>query len=264
MKPTHGILFIVLLSCAGALGQSAPPPSQQAGAQVHGTIKDPTGAPFSGIKVKFLGEIKKIATTNGAGEYEAELPPGLYMMDVSVSGFRRYHRPWFSVTPQANLMFDITMQLTSTCDVEIVSSSGDPAPTEEQKSAVEEACLREELLPVPQKKGVAFPLFVQYGKRTLLGDVYKYFEGQPNTDPVFVAYNLFALEADHVTYDARTQVLDAHDHVVVVDESNNESKLRTGDWMKFKLEDGQPTLQGCVCNQFPKKYTRGRLFHQNP
>jgi hypothetical protein len=82
---------------------------------------------------------------------------------------------------------------------------------------------------------------------------------------VFVAYNLFSLEADEVTYDIPSQILNANGRVVVVDEPDSESgseyRVRTGDWMKFKIVNGKAILAGCDCNQFPKKYTRGRLFH---
>jgi hypothetical protein len=261
MKPAHALLLILPL-CAGIVGQSANPKAKPLTSHVQGTIRDETEAAVRDIEVTFQNTtLKKTATTDGVGEYSVDLPEGRYTMDVTAPGFRRYHRPWFSVTSDANLTFDIALVLTSTCDVEVVSSSGEPAPTEAQKAAIEETCLREELLPVPQKKGAPFPLFVQYGKRTLLGHLHNYFEAQPVMDPVFVAYNLFSLEADHVTYDAWTQILDAHGHVVVVDQSSGESKVHTGDWMKFTIQNGQATPEGCVCNQFPKKYSRGRLYH---
>jgi len=265
MKSAQALLVIALLLCARAVAQTAPSANQRSSAQVHGTMTDPTGAAFANINVTFQGDAQKqTVTTNGAGEYRAELPPGLYTLDVPAAGFRRYHRPFFSVTSQSNLTFDVTMQLTSSCDFVLVNNSGEPVTAEQQKAATEEMCIREELLPVQSKKGPAFSLFVQYGKRTLQGCVHNYGEAQPVMDPVFVAYNLFSLEADNVSYDERTQILDTHGHVVVVDQSSGEYKVRTGDWMKFKIENGQATLQGCVCNQFPKEYTRGRLFHQAP
>ena len=161
MKSAQALLVIALLLCARAVAQTAPSANQRSSAQVHGTMTDPTGAAFANMNVTFQGDAQKqTVTTNAAGEYRAELLPGLYTLDVSAAGFRRYHRPFFSVTSQSNLTFDVTMQLTSSCDFVLVNNSGEPVTAEQQKAAPEEMCIREELLPVQSKKGPAFSLFV--------------------------------------------------------------------------------------------------------
>jgi len=261
MKSAHALWLILLLPSAGVFAQSVRPASQPSTAQIHGTIKDPTGANFPDVVVTFQSETRtETRNTDGAGEYRAELAPGLYTMDVSAPGFRRYHRPLFKVSLRANLTFDITMQLTSTCDFVVVNRSGEPATAKEQQAATEEMCMHEELLPVQSEKGTPFPLFVQYGKVTSHGDTHEYMEAPPVMDPVFVAYNLFSLEADHVTYDTQTQVLDARGHVAVA--SSGRPEIRTGEWMKFKIENGRLIEQGCTCSQFPKR--SGRLVYHNP
>lgn len=240
MKSVSALPFLLLLLGAAVVGQSALPPDQATTAHIQGTIKDQTGAPFSNIKVTFQSDVlKKTVTTNGAGEYEAGLPVGRYTMDVTASGFRRYHRPWFSLESQAKVTFDVTLPVTSTCHVEIVSTSGPPAPTEEQKkAAIEEACIREELLTVPAKTGAPFQLFVRYEKRTFSKGGNEYFgDTGPLIDPVLVVYNLFSLQADEVLYRPKTQTIEASGRVVVEDQSGK----RTAAWMSFKLEDGKVT-----------------------
>lgn len=260
MKRTLALPFIVLAFCSVVLGQSAKPAEQSSTAHVQGTIRDEAGTVIPNVRVRFQsGPQWKTLTTNGAGEFEADMPPGLYTMDVMVHGLEPYHRPLFSITPKANLTFDLALPLASTCDMRIVGSGSLAA----EKAAMEKMPLCEDFLAMPQKKGVPFSLFVQYGSRSFQPYIYDY-EATSDLDPVFVAYNLFSLEADEVTYDVPSQILDAHGRVVVVDESDGDYKVQTGDWMKFKILNGQATLAGCTCNQFPKKYTRGRLFHQEP
>jgi lipopolysaccharide assembly outer membrane protein LptD (OstA) len=54
-------------------------------------------------------------------------------------------------------------------------------------------------------------------------------------DPVCVAYNLFSLEADNVTYDAKNKTIKATGDVVVVNESG---VTQPADSTTFKIENG--------------------------
>lgn len=95
----------------------------------------------------------------------------------------------------------------------------------------------EELFPVPSADGVAYELCIRYTTGHRTNGTYDYSgDRSSHDDPVFVAYNLFSLHADHVTYDVKTRTLEASSNVVAVDESG---VSRRGESMKFKIEDGQ-------------------------
>jgi lipopolysaccharide assembly outer membrane protein LptD (OstA) len=55
-------------------------------------------------------------------------------------------------------------------------------------------------------------------------------------DPVFVAYDLFSLQADHVSFNAKQRKIEASGDVVVTNESG---ETRHADSMAFKVEDGR-------------------------
>jgi lipopolysaccharide assembly outer membrane protein LptD (OstA) len=53
---------------------------------------------------------------------------------------------------------------------------------------------------------------------------------------VFVAYNLFTLRADHVTYDQKDQTLHANGKVVMI---NEKGESQRADEMTFRIENGE-------------------------
>jgi len=74
-------------------------------------------------------------------------------------------------------------------------------------------------------------------KHTAVGDKNNYSgEKYPSEDPVFVAYNLFSLQADRVTYDSTTRIIEASGNVLVMNES---SAPQRADYVVLKMEDGQ-------------------------
>jgi lipopolysaccharide assembly outer membrane protein LptD (OstA) len=58
----------------------------------------------------------------------------------------------------------------------------------------------------------------------------------PFKNPVFVAYNLFSLQADKVKYNAHSRTLEASGNVVVMNESGVTQRAES---IKLKIESGQ-------------------------
>jgi len=70
--------------------------------------------------------------------------------------------------------------------------------------------LREDFFSAPSSDGIPFQVWIRYAKQNVSGDKYFYAgEKTPNYDPVVVAYNLFSLRADEVTYDAKSRTIAA-------------------------------------------------------
>ena len=63
-------------------------------------------------------------------------------------------------------------------------------------------------------------------------------EKAPYEDPVFVAYNLFSLQADRVTYDEKSRIIEASGNVVVADGLGTTQRA---DAMSFEIDDGRAT-----------------------
>lgn len=233
MKFISLALLLMLLLCESLFGQAQGPTVPTPTFHIRGTVTDPSGAVIPKARIGFQSKhLDGALPTTGAGVYETELPLGDYTMTVQSPGFRPYRRPLFRVTAPANLTFDVTLTIAPTCDLVVVP------PTPESRAAAEkEFCLREDFFPLPSKDGVQYQLYIRYVKHTAVGGKNNYSGGKyPNEDPVFVAYNLFSLQADRVAYDSTNRIIEASGNVLVVNESG---ALQRGDYVSFKLEEGQ-------------------------
>jgi Carboxypeptidase regulatory-like domain len=228
----------VLFLSATVLGQSATPATQTF--HVRGTITDQSGAVIPKAKVVFQStQSDKTVTTNERGVYEADLPFGTYTMTAQVVGFKPYRRPFFRVVSTQTIAFDFTLPVQPTCDLQVVRTDGGTATPEDWEAAWKEFCFREDSFSVPSSDGVPFQVWIRYVKHAVSGDRYSYTgEKAPNDDPVFVAYNLFSLRADEVTYDAKNRTIRAIGNVVAMDEAGITQRTNT---MHVRFENGQAT-----------------------
>jgi Carboxypeptidase regulatory-like domain len=238
MFSATSVSLTLLLLCATAFEQFATPAPQTF--HVRGTITDQSGAVIPEAEVAFQNkQFDKTVTANERGVYEADLPFGNYTMTAQRLGFRPYRRPVFRVTSTETIVFDFTLPVQPTCDLTVVSTDGGTATREDWEAAKKQLCLREDSFSVPSSDGVSFQVWIRYVKHTVSGDRHFYTgERTPNDDPVVVAYNLFSLRADQVTYDAKSRTIKAIGNVVAVDESGMTQRV---DAMNVKFENGQAT-----------------------
>lgn len=193
--------------------------------------------------------MSKVVVTDDEGRYSAELPTGLYSMTAVVpqaasarfSPFLPYVRPVFLVNSVTTVSLDGTLYFARpTCDIAVTNKSGE-SPTEEQlEQATKNLCGGEDFFSVPSADGVPFQIYFRYPKRRQSdqGFVYvsdKIYETEAPV-PVFVAYKLFSLEANEVSFDVRDRRLTATGNVVIADGS---CKTRHFDSITVKMENGQ-------------------------
>jgi hypothetical protein len=226
--------LVVLLLCETLFGQGFALAPQPQTFHVTGTITDPNGAVIAGAKVRFQREqAKTIVVTSGSGVYEADLSLDDYTMAAEVAYFRPYRRPLFRVSTRINLIFNIVLSVASSCDVVIVG----PATGQDWAAAEEEFCLHEEFFQASSTDGVPYQVYIRYVKRSAVGDRHTYTSQKfPNEDRVFLAYNLFSLQADKVSYDEKSRIVEASGNVVVEDESGTSGPA---DHASFKMVEGR-------------------------
>jgi hypothetical protein len=249
--------LIASLFCATLLGQSATPTIQPQTSHIHGTVRYVIdGSAVVGVKVTFESEKgSKTVATNRRGNYEADLPVGLYTMTAQPlsPALLTYKRPLFRVVSSTNLVFDVSLDAYQKVTCEI----GNPPPGNQisDQDRVKNACGGLDEFPLPSEDGAAFQLLIRYGTRNPIDSGYVYsapvdFSVIPEPSyvyrsgrnpptlgpPVFVAYNLFTLRADHVTYDEKNQTLHANGQVVVV---NEKGETQRADSMTFRIENGE-------------------------
>jgi hypothetical protein len=234
MKPIVLVLSLILPLGRYLFGQAVPAVTQTQTFHISGVIKDPSEAVIREAQVSFQSErLTKAVITGDRGGYEADLPLGDYTMAAQSPGFRPYRRPLFRVTAPASLTFDITLPIAPTCDVIIVG----PSSPQDWANAQDERCLREDFFQLSSVDGVPYQIYIRYVKHAVVGDQYTYTsEKYPNDDPVFVAYNLFSLQAERVIFDKKSQTIEARGNVIV---ANGPGNSQHADYVSLRLEDGR-------------------------
>lgn len=104
------VFFIILLSAASLVAQIRS-------GRIAGTVSDPSGASIAEARVdvreKQTNQTYNVAT-NEAGEFAVPyLPPGIYIVSVSKTGFRSVEQDGFELGTGQQLRADLTLQLAS-------------------------------------------------------------------------------------------------------------------------------------------------------
>jgi hypothetical protein len=238
------IVVVASLLCADLIAQTPPPNVSTPTFHVKGTMRLDS-YPLSAIpaaEVTLQGtHVVKTLTVDNEGFYEADLPLGFYTMTAEVpkigpnhlSFFTKYIRQFRVTSPTTVSLNGTLYKARMTCDIVF----RDEMTEEERRDVGKDACGGEDSFPAPSKDGTPLQLYVRYPQREPTGSGYVYTTdsfGQTDS-PVFVAYNLFSLEADKVIYDVKNRTIEATGNVVV---GNASGMTRRADSMTFKIEDG--------------------------
>lgn len=271
IRSTVKATLLIFVSFAPLFGQTVSPMAQPATFHIEGTIGSPwdslpagvliprnwggspskEGAGVKGVdgksayvplprtEVTFSGEqATKTVTVDEKGFYQLDLAVGVYKMTaqgptVGAQPLKKYGRLFRVKSPTRVVLNGSLYKARTTCDVLV---GGD---TEEQKiDEWKNQCGGEDSFPVPSKDGAPLQLYIQYPQRQPSDRGYLYTSNkitEPDV-PVFVAYNLFSLEANSVVYDVKTRTIAASGNVVVADGSGT---TRHADSLGFRIEDGR-------------------------
>jgi lipopolysaccharide assembly outer membrane protein LptD (OstA) len=156
-------------------------------------------------------------------------------MTIKSPVFRVCHRPLFRVTAPVRITFDFALHPAWIFTDQPLNPED---PQAREALLYDISSYGEEFLPVPSNDGVPFQLYVHYVSRGQTEQTYMYAGDNypPYKNPVFVAYNLFSLQADKVKYDAQSQALEANGNVVVKNESG---ATQRADSVTFSIKNGQ-------------------------
>jgi hypothetical protein len=187
--------------------------------------------------VAFHGkQFDQTVTTSDHGFYQTDLPFGSYTMLSEGLGFRPYRRPLFRVTLHETINFDFTLAVRSTCDIVVVRNDGGTPTPADWEAATKELCFREDSFPIPSTDGLPFQLLIRYGSHQAFSDQHLCTGKKAlHEDRIFVAYNLFSLQADEVVYVASDSTVRATGNVVAEEESG---LIDSAEYMTFKIENG--------------------------
>jgi hypothetical protein len=188
--------------------------------RIHGTARDFDGSSVAGAEVSLQGDkVSKLVTTDLQGNYALDLPFGSYtriarkLLGSKVVMIER--RPLFHVSSHRDITLNINFALDPSCDMLT-------GATEEQTRS---SCGSLDYYSVPSKDGIPFQILVAYSP-----DVPGGLKSRTS-----VAYNLFTMSADRVTYDQRTRNLRAAGSVVV---ESVDGTTEHADSMAFQIENG--------------------------
>jgi hypothetical protein len=231
------VLAATLLFCSTLCGQTTAPPTRTQTFHVHGRIRSSSGYDVDGAKVQFQSQKgSETVSSDNKGFYAADLPLGDYRMTVTSPVFRPIHRPLFRVESPNSYTFDFTLHPSPL--MTDVPFPIDPSPALREAVLYDISPYGEDFFPVPSADGVPFVLYVRYASETLADQTHSYVGDfyPPYENRIFVAYNLFSMWADKVTYDEKNRIIEAHDNVCAVRESES---LGCDYSMTFKIENGQ-------------------------
>ena len=186
-------------------------------------------------EVRFHGDrLEKTVVVDEKGFYQADLPVGVYKMTaegptIGGQGLTPYVR-FFRVDSTTKVVLDGALYLApTTCDIVVVTDT-----PEEQREEMKDACGGTDSFLLPsQKDGTPFEVFFRYPTRELTRYGFAY-NGSEKA-PVFVAYNLFSLQATEVHYNAKHHTIGALGNVVVEDGSGATRHLAAA---HFTFQDG--------------------------
>lgn len=240
LRITVRTMVVAFLACGTLFGQSAAPVTEIRTFQVRGTIRNFNDSAVRGVEVTFESPKTSITVSSDSnGFYEAKLPDGLYTMTAKpVQRYlQSYRRPLFRALSPTGLTFNITLGPPGPfCDVG-KPVPGQPPPADDGVRI----CGGADSFPIPSQDKIPFDLYIQYETRRPTNEGYTYNTGEHlpgSQSAVFMAYNLFTLQADHAVYDVQDRTLEAMGNVVV---SNADGSTKRADSMKFRIEDGAAT-----------------------
>lgn|GEM_PF-2239229 len=240
LKLTFTVMLVALLACVTLFGQSPAPVTEIQTFQARGTIRAFNDSAVRGAEVTFQSQKTSITvSSDSSGFYEANLPDGLYTMTAKpVQRYlQRYRRPLFRSESPTRLTFNITLGLPGPFCEFVKPLPGQPPPADDGVRI----CGGADSFPVPSQDKIPFDLYIQYETRRPTNQGYTYNTGEHlpfSQREVFVAYNLFTLQADHAVYDVQDRILEATGNVVV---SDADGSTKRADSMKFRIEDGAAT-----------------------
>jgi len=273
-KPKATNVIVALLLLAPGFGRFAPSGPKPVTFHIQGTISSPmdslpnglpvrrsrlrlcgeqvTGAARVGdedsdvavprTEVTFQGElITRTVTVDEKGAYQVDLPIGVYKMTacgpqitgLAVTEYRRLIRIRSATTITLNgTLYSARMSCGA-----VVGVDTEAQRVEEWKNS----CGSEDFFPLPAKDGAPLELYVRYPQRdaTSRGYIYRSQQTSQPDVPVFVAYNLFSLEAQKVVYDRQAQTIEASGNVIVTDATGIAHKI---DSTEFIIRDGEVVL----------------------
>jgi hypothetical protein len=230
-------LLCAIALCGIASGQSNKTAAPTRTFHVEGTIGDPTNAVIPHVEVRFVGDnADRTVIADDKGFYQAALPLGTYMMTVAsppsgpnhISLFTKYVR-FFRVPSPMTVTLNGTLYGFYSCD----GVWGGKGADEEYK----DDCGGEDAFTFPSKDGVPFRLEIHYVRRERGEPLVSYSSTTVVQRPVLVAYNLFALQADSVDFNASDATIRAYGHVTFEDQSG---QVHAGS-AAFKFDDGRAT-----------------------
>ena len=221
--------------CFISYAQEIPAPVQKT-FHVRGKVVDSHNSAIAGAEVKFEGsKTTETVSSDSRGFYHAELPVGLYSLIVA-KGPRDYRRPLFLVSSPKTIVLDVPLYPPlRSCDSGIISVTrpdGTPEKTETVVTPDEfrDKCGGWDRFPIFSSEGGSFELLVRYYSRQR-HDGERIYNGEFQ-NPVFVAFDLFTLTADHVTYDPTSRTLLATGNVTT---TNGAGASTNANSMKFRI-----------------------------
>ena len=148
---TLGVFFALFLSSVAALGQAVS-------GTIVGTVTDPSGAFVNNAQVTLLltgQSTVYTSVTNDSGNFvEPNLPPGIYTVTVTGSGFKKTVRQNITLDTNTTTRVDVALALGSTTDTVTVTTA--PPELQTDRADISTTIEAKQIVNLPLSSGNSF------------------------------------------------------------------------------------------------------------
>src|SRR5262245_21546610 len=148
---------------------AAPAPAQRTTATLYGIVQDSSSAVVTAARVRLTNDATAASLetiSNERGEFTLSfLPPGLYTLDTSVTGFKSFHRTRIRLESCPQTRFD--MQLEVGANAEQVTVTGEVSAVQDASPTLNDRLTQHQIQELPQtRRDFTQLLFLQPGIRS--------------------------------------------------------------------------------------------------
>ncbi|MEW6737587.1 MAG: carboxypeptidase-like regulatory domain-containing protein [Acidobacteriota bacterium] len=208
------------------VGIRANPKSELLGKLKGRTISLYGGSVPSASVTLESGERKWEIATDEVGDYEIEVPPGIYRISAKAKGWIASPRAAFYIEPQTNTMINVVL------DVKLEANEGHSCTT------IPVDPITHESFSLLHSSGSKLDLLLEFNKRKEYKGIIEYGGGKEITQVgVRISYDKFMVYGNKVRFNKKTFLIEVSGDVIIDDGKKQKRYFAEGAVVNFNLPD---------------------------
>lgn len=228
LKNPAAIVLVLATSTILLTASTQRSSSDQPMGKVRGTVMDSNGAVIVIPKPTIIiegGQTTKKVMPDENGNYEIELPAGIYQISTEIAGFYPFRRAAFRLQPGTSTVINVVPVARYLIRGTTVSANEPidiPAPSPKYES-----------FSLPQSPAESLDLLIEFDKKRTHNVLIEY-------DRATVSYDVLTIYADKVCFNKKTLRLEASGDRVVVEDGKQRVEVK---YVEVEFQAGLPTIK---------------------